>query len=145
MRTWTCLLLAAAVATFVGCKSETGGPGKTNPTTNPIEKVTGKKDTFELDKHLTATSVKQGEKKEFEVKITRHDFHKNVKLSFKPEDGIKADFKDTEIKEPGTSATGFIEAGQDATVGKHTLQVTATPEGGGDAVTQDYEIDVKAK
>jgi tetrahydromethanopterin S-methyltransferase subunit H len=145
MRTWTSILLAAAVAAFVGCKNETGGPGNSRPTTNPIESVTGKKDTFELEKHLMATSIKQGEKHEFEVKIKRHDFHRNVKLSFKPDDGIKADFKDTEIKDPDTSAKGFIEADKEATVGKHTLKVTATPEGGGDAVTVDYDIEVKAK
>jgi tetrahydromethanopterin S-methyltransferase subunit H len=138
-------LCAAAVATLVGCKNETGGPGKTNPTTNPIESVTGKKDTFDLEKHLISTSIKQGEKKDFEIKIKRHDFHKTVKLTFQPEDGVKADFTNTEIKEPDTSVKGFIEAKEDAPVGEHMLKVTATPDGGGDAVTVDYKIDVKAK
>jgi hypothetical protein len=145
MRTWTSILLAAAVATFVGCKNETGGPGKTNPTTNPVESVTGKKDTFDLVKHLTSTSLKQGEKKDFEIDIKRHDFHRNVKLSFQPEDGIKADFKETVLKDPDTSVKGFIEAKEDAPVGEHILKVTATPEGGGDTVTVDYKIEVKAK
>jgi hypothetical protein len=145
MRTWTSILLTAAVAAFVGCQGETGGPGKTNPTTNPLEKITGKKDTFVLEKHLLPTSLKQGEKKEFEIKITRREgFHQTVKLALEPDKGIKVDFKDTEIKDPDTSAAGYIEADKEATVGEHMIKVTATTEGG-DPVTVEYKVDVKAK
>jgi hypothetical protein len=145
MRTWTSILLTAAVAAFVGCQQgDSGGPGKTNPTTNPLQT---KKDTFVLEKHLLPTSLKQGEKKEFEIKITRKEgFHQTVKLKFEPDMGIKVDFKgNDEIKDPGTSAKGFIEADKDAPVGKHFIKVTATPAEGGEPATVEYEVDVTAK
>jgi len=144
MRATTSMILAAAMAAFVGCQGDAGGPGKSVPTTNPLQT---KRDTFELAKPLVPISLKQGEKKELEIKITRKEaFHQTVKLTFEPDKGIKVDVKgNDEIKDPATNAKGFVEADKDATVGEHFLKVTATPEEGGSPATVEYKVEVKAK
>jgi hypothetical protein len=144
MRTFASIVLVGALAAFVGCnKTDTGGPGKSTPP-SLTEKVTGQKGTFDLVAPSKAT-VKQGEKAEFEVTIKRHDFNDTVTLSF-PEvpKGLKVDFKDKEIKDPATSAKGWVEVDKDANPGESVIKVVAKPEKGDEAHV-DFKLEVKAK
>src|SRR5438477_5218397 len=114
MRTWTSIVLAAAVIAFVGCtKSDTGGPGKTNPTTNPLQTKTG---TFEIKEH--SVTVTQGAKEPLDISITRKGgFDQAVKLTFDPPKDIMVKdekgttIKDAEIKDKDSKTKVYIEAG----------------------------------
>ncbi len=146
MRTFATIVLLGVVAVFVGCqKGDTGGPGATTPTTNPLQKIMGKSNTFTLEPHLLATSLKQGEKKEFEIDIARKDFNQAVDFKFEVSPkGVKADFPTTELKDPETKLKGFVEAEPTATPGEYVLKVTASPKTG-EPTHVDYKIEVKAK
>jgi uncharacterized membrane protein len=140
MRTWTSIVLAAAVVAFVGCnKSEPGGPGATHPgSTNPVNK----NQEFKFDKGLlNSLSLKQGEKKDYDITIDRgSDFKQAVKIKIDAPTGIMVDKKEGEIKPSDKELKVSIAATDDAPLGDHKVTITGTPETG-DAT--HYELTVK--
>jgi hypothetical protein len=150
MRTGTSILLAVALAAFVGCeKSDTGGPGKSTPP-SLTDKITGQSNTFSIKDHTV--SVTQGAKEPVDIAITRHTgFDQAVKLTFDPpakvlvKDDKGTTIKEIEIKDKETKAKVFIEAAGDAPVADETIKVTAQPEKGGEPAHVNILVKVKSK
>jgi hypothetical protein len=169
----TTLLMAAAVAAFIGCgnTSSTGGPGATatrRPTAEPTHATAppagdrggrdagnpdagaadkGAHDTFELtgDKSV---NVKQDAVEHLKLGIKRGDaFKQDVKLSFEsepPDKGLMVDPNPATFSKGDKEAVVNLKATADAALGKHTLVVKGTPESG-KPVELRIEVDVKKK
>jgi len=131
-------LLTASVAVAlalgpIGCnKSPEGGqPGTPN--------------TFKLAGPDPSPSMKPGEIKSFEITIDRgSDFKRGLKLDVKGTEKLQAKIEPSSVGEGQTPKLNLIlTAAPDAPEGKQTVQIHATPEGGGTAV--DYPIEVTIK
>jgi len=153
MRTLLAGLLGVSLVAFLGCetKSPPGGPGvrpssATTPPSTPraaandrtapqSEKpeVVERSTTFRLETPATSTSLKQGEKKEVEIKISRGtNFKENVGLKFTAgaNSGLKVDNPPTELKAGENNVRVLIEATKEAALGDHEITVTGTPQTG---------------
>jgi uncharacterized membrane protein len=148
MKTWHASLLLIPALVFLGCetKSTPGGPGaasgsktRSTATTHPSGEVSRttrteeskhSDDTFTLKGPLTATTLKQGEKKEIDVSISRgKEFKQDVKLKYTAPEGLKVTGP-PEIKPSENAAKVMVEVTKGAALGDHEIEITGTPETG---------------
>jgi len=127
------LSLTAALA---GCGQGTsGGPGASTPPSKP--NVLGQdENTFSLA--ITSTAVRQGEKKDMLVGISRgKNFSEDVALKFAGLPvGVSVAPAAPGIKHSATESTVTLTAAPDAALGDFTVTVTGHPAKGADAVTE---------
>lgn len=151
MKTWTSILLAGALAAFVGCnKSEPGGPGASSTHSSTImDKIKGDPNTFTFSEKYTSVSLKQGEKQEMTIAINRgKDFKQAVKVKVDvPADakGLKIDKPEGEIKASDTEMKIWVDAAMDATLGEHKIKITGTPATDGAATSYEQTVKISAK
>ena len=130
-------VVAVALALAVGCdnKSPQGGPGANPPKASA--------DTFTIHAPGTATDLKQGDKQEVKLSVDRgKDFKEDVTLKFEAPKGITVEPESKAVPAGEKEVAVKVSAGPDATEGKHTVNVTATPKSG-KAVTTKFELNVK--
>jgi uncharacterized membrane protein len=125
------LLLSAGP---LGCnKSPTGGQGT---------------ETFTLSGPATSTNILQGQSESVTITIKpSKNFKETVKLDARPlEDGLKAVFDQYDVKLSGANGDVklTVTGAPDATEGKHTLRITATPQKG-KATSLDVTFNVKTR
>jgi uncharacterized membrane protein len=152
------LLLVPLIA-FVGCenKSPPGGPGATghrasthltsqagtHTTTTSKTEVGKSDDTFQLKGPILATGLKQGEKKEVDISITRgKDFQQDVMLKFHAPKGLKVEPASADLKPSDNDVKVMVEADKDAPLGDQNIEVTGTPAKG-DATNLMLKVTVK--
>jgi uncharacterized membrane protein len=143
----TCaILIVSALAVTLGCnQSEPGGPGARKADNKNVVTGSPKEETFRISAPATATTLKQGEKKEIAITVDRSsDFKQDVTLTFKGDTGVtvtpssanvKASDKDTKVKV-------MVAAEKDAPVGETTIHITAKPQTG-DSTQAEFKINVK--
>jgi hypothetical protein len=150
-RLWASILLIPFI-TFLGCenKSPPGGPGAhkgsdTGPRTSAhagsseVAKTDG---TFSIKGPAISMAVKQGEKKEVDLTISRDkNFKQDVKLKYEAPKGLKIEGP-ADIKPSQDGAKLMVEATKDAALGDNTVEVIATPETG-KQTTMSFKITVK--
>jgi len=131
-----CWLVALALvpAVICGCnKSPPGGEGK---------------ETFNVSAPTSSTALTQGESGTVTLTVKpSKDARENVKLSAKPlEDGLKASLEQESVKLSGSNqdVKMTVTADDNATAGKHTVRVTATPDKG-KATSVDIAFNVKTR
>jgi hypothetical protein len=89
--------------------------------------------------------VTQGKREEVTVAVSRSDdFKQSVKLKFEAPKRLKIVPADATIKSGETKTNVFVEAADDAEVGRHSIKVTGVPETGKSA-TVSMDVDVKKK
>ena len=95
---------------------------------------------------FTSTSLKQGEKKVFEMTVDRGDtFKQAVQLSAETPKGVTAKFdKPTVAAGDAEKVNLTVEVAPDAAVGDHVIRVTGKPESGPSA-TEQVKLSVSAK
>jgi len=149
MRMRTILTTAAAVTAGLfaaGCGNTSntgGGASKTVSSAGGAHAEDAKKDdTFTIKGPALATTLKQGEKKDIELTVSRgKDFHEGVKLTADAPKGLKVTIeKATVAASDPEKALMSVEAEKDAAVGDHPIKVTATPDKG-----QATSLDVRVK
>lgn len=132
MRTWLSVS-AVVVLAAVGCnKSPEGG-------------TPGTSSSFKISAPTMATGIKQDNSQTVKITLDRgKDFKQTVKLKAEPSsDKIKAEFvKDTVAAADPAEASLKLTVAKDAPVGKYTVKVTGTPEGG-TATAVDLEVNVE--
>ena len=145
-------MLAGTLA-LVGCdrESPSGGPGaKQTTTTTSNDKTTttttqNRNETFKVEVPAGGTNVTQGKRQEVTVSLDRgSDFTQAVKLSFETPAGLKVIPASATIKSGENKTNVFVEVAEDATVGRHSIAVTGSPESGKSASVK-MDIDVKKK
>lgn len=131
MRLWMAPL-AALIVLQVGCNKspEGGAPGTAN--------------SFKIKAPDLATTIKQDNKETVKLSIDRgSDFKKDVKLTVKTPDKLKAELsKDTIKAGDTTDFTITVSPAKDAPLGDHKVTVTGTPDGGGSATSVDFTVKV---
>lgn len=129
--------------TTVAKHSGTSGDATTTTTTSPDREVTDKANTFKLSGPVTETNLKQGEKKEFSISVSRgNDFKQAVKLTFNPGKGLKVTPENLSVNASDKEAKFFVEAMKDAPLGHTQVEVTGTPETGA-ATNLTVKVEVK--
>ena len=152
MKVLRALLFLVPVCCFLGCnESKPGGPNANKPAADKTisDKVhdagmgTGE-NTFKISLPTFETGLKQGEKKEVKVGISRgKNFDQDVNLDFgKLPTGVTATPAKPTIKKGDKDAEVTFEAAKDAPLGDHTVTVTATPHEGA-ATTGEMKIGIK--
>ena len=144
LRLWVTLML---VLTLVGCSQESpsGGPGAKSNTTRNDGTPENRADTFRVTVPSTAIHVTQGKREEVSIGLDRgRDFAQNVKLKFDVPKGLKVVPSDAMIKSGETKTNVFVEAADDATVGRHPITVTGIPDQGKSAAIS-MDVDVRKK
>jgi len=117
----------------------------TTTTTHGGDQVVDKAKTFVVSKPLTDTNIEQGESDDVTVSIDRgSDFKQKVTLQFKPPAGVTVTPPNGTIAPDAKDMKILVKAAPDAAVGKHNIEVTATPENGKPVTTQ-LAIDIKKK
>ena len=117
-----------------GCnKSPPGGEGK---------------ETFNVSGPATSTTLTQGQSENVTLTVKpSKDAKETVKLEAKPlEDGLKVSLEQNDVKLSGANQDVklTVTADADATEGKHTIRVTATPDKG-KATSLDVTFNVKTR
>lgn len=128
---------------LIGCDRESprGGPGANGPTKSEV-----RSETFTVEVPGGGTNVTQGKREEVSISIDRgSNFKQPVKLTFEAPKGLKVVPSSATIKSGDSKTNVFVEAADDATVGRHRINVTGTPESGGKATSIAMDIDVKKR
>jgi uncharacterized membrane protein len=124
--------VAALIVLQAGCNKspEGGNPGSAN--------------SFKISAPTTSTTIKQDNKETVKLSIDRgSDFKKDVKLTVKAPDKIKAELSKETIKAGDTTDfTVTVSPDKDAPLGDHKVTVTGTPDGGGAATSVDFTVKV---
>jgi hypothetical protein len=131
---WFSLLVAAGLTVgALGCQHSTEVTGEG-----------GKK--LKLSVPATATTVKQGDKAQITIKVTKQNFDDDVKLNFSQwPDGVKITDANPKIEKGGKEATFTIEADPKAKLEEgHKVKVSATG-GGMTAGPEEFTLNVKEK
>ncbi len=131
MRKWLSLVAIAAF-TVVGCnKSPEGG-------------APGTDSSFKVSAPTIPNAIKQGTREVANLSINRgSDFKKDVKLSVKSPDKIEAKLnKDVVRANEPAEFNITLEVAKDAPIGDHTVVVTGTPDGGGQATSVEFTVKV---
>jgi uncharacterized membrane protein len=142
-RTTLGLFVAGALA-IVGCenKSPPGGPGAVKPDgTTP--RVTTPENSFRIS--VPSVDLKQGESKTVAVTITRGtNFDQDVKLEVaSPPQGVTVKFDDAMLKAGAKEVHMTVDAANDAALGEHKVNLTATPARSGPATSTEFKVEVK--
>ena len=154
MRRLSAAALFGMVVAVAGCSQEStpGGPGVSNQssttsstsntatmpanstsTTTTANKpvITDKNNTFTLEVPKMTTSVKQGQKEDVTLSISRgSEFKENVKLEIHAPQGITVTPAEPMIQAGQSKVTVTLRAAGNAPVEKTNIQVTAVPESG---------------
>jgi len=147
-----------ALLVLAGCSRESprGGPGAksgtTTTTTNDGQtqtrtdtETTNRAETFTVKVPTGATNVTQGKSTEMHISLDRgRDFRQAVKVKIDAPKGVKVNPSETTIAGSDSKLTVNVEATDEASVGRHTLTVTGTPETG-KAASVNMDIDVKKR
>lgn len=131
MRTFVSISALAAVI-FAGCnKSPEGG-------------TPGTSSSFTISAPSIATTIKQDNKESVKLTLNRGtDFKKAVKLTATAPEKIKVDLsKDSVAPSDSNEVMLNIAVAKDAPLGKQTIRVVGTPDGGA-ATTVEVEIKVE--
>jgi hypothetical protein len=132
---------------LIGCgqSGTSGGPGATQQTTN--KPIIGESDNaFRLSTPSLSTSVKQGERKDVTIGISRgNNFDQDVNLKFSDlPQGVTIDPASPMLKHDAKDVQVVIAAAPDAAVGDFTIHVDGHPATGPDA-TSDLKLSVAKK
>jgi len=163
-RLWTSFLAFGLACTLAaGCSRESnkGGPGATvtpkkettttsdgkTTTTTETKSTNGgdRTQTFTVKVPSTSTSVRQGERKEVTVSVSRgSNFDSDVHLTFKAPAGLKVEPASATAKKGSDDVRVTVEAASDATVGTSDVHVNGHGGSGPDAAV-DFKVEVKKK
>jgi len=161
-RLWTSFLMFGLFCTLsAGCSRESnkGGPGATTgtkkettthsdgSTTTTTKNTDGgdRSQTFTVKVPSTSTSVRQGERKEVTVSVSRgNNFDSDVHLTFKAPTGLKVEPATATAKKGNDDVRVTVEAMPDSTVGTSDVHVTGHGGSGPDA-NVDFKVEVKKK
>jgi uncharacterized membrane protein len=143
MKKLLAVLAVGVLTTGIGCnvKGTSGGPG----TTDPNKKTLGQEEnTFSLSPPLTSITIKQGEKQNVKIGISRgKNFDQDVKLNFgELPKGISITPAHPTIAAGDKDTTVSVEATKEAAINDFTITVTGKPEKGGEA-KNTFKIAVK--
>jgi uncharacterized membrane protein len=125
-------LSVVALALVVGCnKSPEGGTPNT-------------KSSFKISLPVMTKDIKQGDTLTQEGSLDRgSDFKKDVKLTVTKPDKIEVKLsKDVVKASEDAKFTITVTPAKDAPLGEHSIKVTGTPEGGGDATSGEFKVKV---
>jgi hypothetical protein len=146
------LLTVLAVGTLVGllgCNNAgtPGGAGASNRNKdgkNDNTHLSNAENSFTLSPPMTSTTVKQGEKTNVKIGISRgKNFGDDVMLSFsEPPKGVTITPAKAELAAGAKDATVSVEAAKDAAIGDFTITVTGKPKKGPDAINT-FKLTVK--
>ena len=128
-----------------GQSGTSGGPGANQQTSN--KPVIGESDNaFRLSTPSLSTSVKQGERKDVNIGISRgNNFDQDVALKFEDlPQGVTIDPASPMLKHDAKDVQVAVAAAPDAAVGDFTLHVVGHPATGPDA-TSDLKLSVTKK
>ena len=140
------ILIVGAFLISLGCNnSEPGGPGAKKSDNKNVVTGSPKNETFRISAPATTTTLKQGEKKEFDVTVDRSsDFKQDVTLAFKGDKGVTVTPSSATVKasDKETTVKVTVEAEKDAPIGEATIHVKGTPKTG-DSTQADFKVNVK--
>ena len=149
MRKLLTVLAAGTLAALLGCNNAgtPGGSGvskKEKDGTLDKTHLTQGESTFNLKTPMTSTTVKQGEKTNVKIGISRgKNFGEDVALSFsEPPKGVTITPAKATLAAGDKEATVSVEATKEAALGDFTITVTGKPTKGPDAVNT-FKITVK--
>jgi polyisoprenoid-binding protein YceI len=130
------VVLAASALLPVACSPKQEGGG------------TAAEDKFTLKAASGSETLKQGEKKNMDVTITRgkkFDHEVELKATAADDSKLTVTIEPTTIKKGDTTtkATLIVEAAKDAPLKESTVTITATPAGGGKVAPVDIKVTVK--
>jgi len=164
-------IVAVALVAATGCKNESapGGPGanssartgahagstassttttsdgtrsSTTTTTHPDATAEAKDNSFTVKVPSTTTKIKQGNNQDVTISLSRgKEFKEDVKLLFKPAEGLKVEPPDATIKGDQDSTKVLVHADDKASPGNKTVEVIATPATG-KPTTVSFTVDV---
>jgi hypothetical protein len=118
---------------------------KTTTTTTKNDTRTDRDNTFSVRVPSVATNITQGKREEVTISINRDgDFDQPVNLKFQAPQGIKIVPAEASIKTGETKTNVFVEAAEDAPVGRHSITVTGSPQTGA-ATSVKMDVDIKKK
>jgi len=144
---------------LVGCgRGNPGGPGAQRTTERTTDKNTGEPTsktttttnesdkTFTLKPPLLATKIKQGEKRQVDIGISRgRNFDQGVTLSFEDvPKGVTIEPKQLEVGKTQDDAKISVHVADDAVPETYTLRVKGHPATGVDA-SNEFKITVEKK
>ncbi len=142
MKKLLALVVVGALVGATGCNHGTsGGPGATNRERS----VTQQENSFSLSPPSTSTSIKQGEKADVKIGISRgKNFDQDVALSFSgvPK-GVTIEPAHPTIKAGDKDVNVSVEAAKDAALGDFTVNITGKPAKEGPEATNTMKITVK--
>lgn len=123
-----------------------GHPAKGSDATNKFKITIDKKPTFTVSVPTFSTTVKQGEKKEVSIGISREkNFDEDVTLKFTDlPKGVTIDPASPVIKHGDTEAKLTLKSEDDASLGDFKIKVTGHPTKGADA-SHDFKVSVAKK
>ena len=138
-------LIMAALLAAIGCDrgGTAGGPGAKEKDRGPH--VTQPEDSFKLSPPVMATSVKQGERTDVKIGISRgKNFDQDVALTFSnvPK-GVTINPAHPVLKASEKEETVTVEADKNAAVGDFTINVVGKPAHEGAEGTESFKIAVK--
>lgn len=144
MKRLTAVILTGAILVATGCNnnsSKSGGPGATN---REGVHITQQENSFSLSPPKLSSSVKQGEKQNVTIGISRgKGFDEDVVLSFgELPKGVTITPANPTIKHGDKDLTLALDAAKDAALGDHEIHITAKPSKGPEA-KDSFKITVK--
>ena len=149
MRKLLTVLAVGTLTALLGCNNAgtPGGAGATKKDKdgNPVKsRVTTAEDTFTLKTPMTSTSIKQGEKTNVKIGISRgKNFGEDVALSFsEPPKGVTISPAKASLPAGENEVTINVEAAKEAALGDFVITVTGKPAKGPDA-QNTFKITVK--
>jgi uncharacterized membrane protein len=146
MRTFALSLSLCGVLALVGCNNTpSGGPGASATPQSSSNARADADNIFKLNLPTLTTSLKQGERKEIEIDITRgKTFTQDVNVKLTPVDGLKFEPAMATIKPSDKNVKINIEAMDNAPVGPKEVKVTGIPKSGTET-SETFKVDIGAK
>jgi uncharacterized membrane protein len=128
------LSVTVLVAGVVGCN------------TSPEGGTRGTKSTFKLSLPLSTPmkDIKQGDTSTFDASVERgSEFKQDVHLTVTKPEKVDVKLSKTTVKaSEDTKFTITVSPAKDAPLGEHSIKITGTPDGGGEATTGEFKIKV---
>jgi len=131
-------------ATGTKKETHTTPDGKTTTTTNTTDGG-DRSQTFTVKVPSTSTSIRQGERKEVVLTVSRgNNFDSDVHLTLKAPTGLKVEPSTATAKKGSDEVRVTVEAMADATPGTSDVHVTGHG-GSGPNADVDFKVEVKKK
>jgi uncharacterized membrane protein len=146
MKRLMAIVLASSFLVAAGCNNNSsrssGGPGATN---KGGVHVTQQENSFKLSPPTLSTSIKQGEKTDVKIGITRGTgFDQDVTLHFSDvPKGVTLSPMSPVLKAGDKDVTISVEAAKDAALGDHKIKIEGKPAKEGPEATDTLKITVK--